>query len=211
MASFNLDDFAQTSLQQLERCRHHIQTMLEDAKQDAAKMADDAKQRGYDEGVAEARADIDQRIADQAAIKTNAQLQSLHQAVTRMHRQYDAWMSDYAAALTDMTIAATEKILRAEIAKPAAEDGDHVIARWAREALHGTRSANRLTLAVHPETLAEIGEQLDHLLAHPDLPEQSTVVPDQSLAVGDVVVRQDGGEIRAGLTDQLERLAELMR
>ena len=85
---------------------------------------------------------------------------------------------------------------------------ESLIVRWAREALHSTRSASRLTLAVHPDTLAEIGGVLDELLADPDLPEQSTVVPDDTLAVGDVVVRQDGGEIRAGLQAQLARLRE---
>jgi flagellar biosynthesis/type III secretory pathway protein FliH len=65
-----------------------------------------------------------------------------------------------------------------------------------------------LTLAVHPDTLAELGKQFDGLLANPDLPEQAVVVPDETLTVGDIVVRQDGGEIRAGLDAQLARLRE---
>jgi len=53
-----------------------------------------------------------------------------------------------------------------------------------------------------------LGRSLDELLAHPDLPEQSVVVPDETLSVGDIVVRQDGGEISAGLDAQLARLRE---
>jgi len=88
------------------------------------------------------------------------------------------------------------------------DPSEHLIVRWAREALHSTRSASRLTLAVHPDTLAHLGRSLDELLAHPDLPEQSVVVPDETLSVGDIVVRQDGGEISAGLDAQLARLRE---
>jgi len=74
-----------------------------------------------------------------------------------------------------------------------------------------TRSAQRLSVAVHPETLVDLGEKLDQLLASPDLPEATQVVPDASLGRSDVVVRQTGGEIHAGLDAQLERLAELLK
>jgi flagellar assembly protein FliH len=68
-----------------------------------------------------------------------------------------------------------------------------------------------LSVAVHPETLVDLGEKLDQLLASPDLPESTQVVPDASLGPTDVVVRQTGGEIQAGLEAQLQRLTELLR
>ena len=77
--------------------------------------------------------------------------------------------------------------------------------------LQRTRSATQLTVAVHPETLALLGQSLDELIASPDLPEKSHVEPDESLQRNQVVVRQVGGEIRAGLNDQLQRLAELLK
>ena len=75
----------------------------------------------------------------------------------------------------------------------------------------GVREApDRLTLAVHPETLAELGVALDQLLAGPDLPEQTHVEPDESVDRNTVIIRQHGGEINAGLTAQLRRLEELL-
>ena len=63
---------------------------------------------------------------------------------------------------------------------------------------------------MHPETLAQLGQAIDELLASPDLPEQTHVQPDESVSRSDVVVRQAGGEIRAGLQTQLERLEEML-
>jgi flagellar assembly protein FliH len=48
------------------------------------------------------------------------------------------------------------------------------------------------------------------LLASADLPEQSHVQPDESVALNSVVVRQASGEINAGLQAQLRRLEELL-
>ena len=275
LAGFNLDDFAERGREQLRLCQRQIQQQLEHAQQQAEKIRAEAKQRGYEEGRKQAAVDAEKRLAREAEAKARAQLNSLHQAVAAMHAQYDQWMSQYAQLLTGTVLAATERILRAQLQQdsqragfsslphqrpqddergdvasvptsaepnpaeqsptaksptaqsiseqgpaarsPAETDSsgwttqptsEPLVVRWAREALHSTRSAARLTLAVHPDTLAEIGGALDELLADPDLPEQSTVLPDETLAVGDVVVRQDGGEIRAGLQAQLERLRE---
>ena len=85
-----------------------------------------------------------------------------------------------------------------------------LLVRWAEEALRSTRSAQRLVVAVHPETLAELGGALDQLLSQSDLPEQTHIEPDESVDRNDVVVRQLGGEINAGLTAQLRRLEEML-
>lgn len=220
LASFNLDDLAQTSLEQLERCRQHIRGMLADAERNAAQISDEARKDGYNKGAAQAKEDFERRVATAAEAKAQSQLASLTQAVEKMHAEYDAWMQSYADALTDMVIAATRRLVQGRLSADVKSlenetakgsefpNMEPLVATWAREALHSTRSASRLILAVHPETLAEIGEALDGLLAHPGLPESSAVVPDPTVDLGDVVVRQDGGEIRSGLNSQLERLRE---
>ena len=71
-------------------------------------------------------------------------------------------------------------------------------------------AAVTLAVAVHPETLAQLGPEFDKLLASPDLPEQTHVEPDESVDPAGVVVRQRGGSIDAGLRAQLDRLQELL-
>jgi flagellar assembly protein FliH len=85
-----------------------------------------------------------------------------------------------------------------------------LLVRWAGQALQSTRAATRLTLAVHPETLAQLGRSFDQLLASSELPEQTHVQPDESVDRNTVVVRQNGGDIVAGLQAQLERLEEML-
>ncbi len=82
--------------------------------------------------------------------------------------------------------------------------------QWAGDALRSTRAASSLTLAVHPETLAQLGQAFDELLVSSELPEQTAVEPDESVDRNAVVVRQNGGEIEAGLQAQLQRLEELL-
>jgi flagellar assembly protein FliH len=62
----------------------------------------------------------------------------------------------------------------------------------------------------HPETLAQLGRSFDELVASSDLPEQTHVEPDESVERNEIVVRQNGGDIHAGLQAQLQRLEEML-
>ncbi|MCC9645320.1 flagellar assembly protein FliH [Rhodopirellula sp. JC740] len=220
LADFNLSDLAEKGREELRQAREQARQLLADAEKQAAEMKQAAEARGYEDGVQKASQDIETKIAQLAEAKTKSQLQALQIASTKMHAQFDQWMQQYAEVLTETAIAATERLVRAnlnELPVPTSlkEAGyeesphqQHLLVRWASEALHSTRSAGRLVLAVHPDLLAELGQRFDELLASPDLPEESCVIPDETLPVGEVVVRQEGGEIRAGLQAQLERLRE---
>lgn len=228
LAEFNLSDLADEGRKQIQRCQRQVDAMLAEATKQAEELRKQARVQGHSDGTQAAIKDIEQRVNREAEAKAKNQVQSLHQAVEQMKRQYDDWMRQYAEVLTTTAIAAAERLTRSQLVLPNAEDGyavtespkasnnsengdesaEHLLVRWAREALHSTRSASRLTLAVHPDTLAQLGKALDELLANPDLPEQSMVIPDETLKVGDVIVRQDGGEISAGLDAQLNRLRE---
>lgn len=228
LVAFNLADIVEQGRQEILQCRAQVEAMMGEARAEGEKIKQQAKSSGHAEGKAAAESEIEQRIAAEAEAKASAQVDSLHKAVTQMRTQYEQWMTQYAEVMTATALSAAERLLRKKAELPnasllavepdadevdvirsnEASREDHVLVRWAREALHSTRSAGRLTLAVHPDTLAELGKQFDELLSSPDLPEQSVVIPDETLSVGDVVVRQDGGEIRAGLDAQLQRLRE---
>lgn len=236
LVEFNLDDIAQQGREQIGNARAEVEAMLEAARVEGQQIKAKARKEGHAEGIQAANTEMDKRIAKEAEAKARAQIQSLRNAVMQMRTQYNDWMAQYAEVLTQTSLAAAERLTRQEIRLPNASllavqpetessDGgpskepakqpavsshpeEHLLVRWAREALHSTRSAGKLTLAVHPDTLAELGKPFDELLANPDLPEQSVVIPDETLTIGDVVVRQDGGEIRAGLDAQLQRLRE---
>lgn len=212
VSEFNLADLAEQGREQQQACQRQVDEMLESARQQAELIKSQAHEAGHAAGWQAAADEIEAHVDQHAEHKAKAHVESLHAAVVQMARQYENWMNNYAAALTTTAIAAAEHLTRSMLRSPGGVDhsgaGEHLILRWVREALHNTRSASRLTLAVHPETLHQLGPALHALLAHSDLPEESSVIGDRNLGIGDVVVRQDGGEIHAGLDAQLERLRE---
>ena len=86
-----------------------------------------------------------------------------------------------------------------------------LMVKWAEEALLSTRTAVSLTLVIHPETLAKAGEGFEKMVMTPGLPEKTRIETDEKIARDEVIVRQTGGEIQAGLTAQLDRLEELLQ
>ena len=114
-------------------------------------------------------------------------------------------MQSYADSLNTIALAAAERIVRRELSID-----PQLIVSWARQAISSARAASQLTVAVNPETLAMLGPALDDMLSSHDLPEQTFVEPDSSVGPTEVVVRQTGGEIQAGLYAQLKRLEELL-
>lgn len=205
LAGFNLNDLADEGRTRLSECRALIEQMLSEARTEAEQIRSEADARGYQEGLDRAAVDADQKLQDAAQQRAAKSLQSMHTAVQQLHQSYEQWMQQYSESLNTIALAAAEKIVGHHLDRE-----PQLLVQWADEALRRARSATRLTVAVHPETLAVLGQSLDELIASPDLPEKTHVEPDESLRRSDVVVRQVGGEIRAGLTDQLQRLEELL-
>tara|TARA_R110002049_G_scaffold2750_8_gene22117 strand:- start:21491 stop:22177 length:687 start_codon:yes stop_codon:yes gene_type:complete len=206
LAGFNLNDLADEGRSRLSECRELIEKMLADAQAESQQIKKDAETRGYQDGLDRAAVDADKKLQQAAQQRASQNLKAMHDAVDQLHRSYEQWMQQYSESLNTIALAAAEKIVGHELQRT-----PELLVQWTDEALRRARSATKLTVAVHPETLAVLGQSLDELIASPDLPEKTHVEPDESLGRNDVVVRQVGGEVRAGLKDQLQRLEELLK
>lgn len=205
LAGFNLADLADEGRVRIDQCRAQVQQMIEQAKQQAESIRKQADERGYQEGLKRAAVDADQKLKAEAEVRARDGLQLIGQAVARLHETHQQWMRQYADSLTQIALSAAEKIVLHRL-----ESEPEILVRWADEALQSTRAATSLTVVVHPETLATLGDELDQLLAAPGLPEQTHIEPDESVDRNAVFVRQNGGDIDAGLSAQLGRLEELL-
>lgn len=205
LAGFNLDDLADVGRRQLDGSRAAAEKIIADARSQASEVLAKARQEGYDEGLANASADNDATIKAASETRAKEQLALIRTAVEDLYRAHEEWMDEYAQTLSSMALSAAERIVRAKL-----ESEKTILIRWAEEAIKSTRASSKLTVAVHPEMLAELGTLLDDLVASPEYPTNTHVVPDETLEMTDVVVRQDGGEIQAGLRTQLERLSEML-
>ncbi len=205
LAGFNLSDLADEGRVRIDQCRQQVQQMLQDAKQQADQLFEKAKAEGYQEGLKQAAVDADKKLHQEAEKRSKDSLKLINAAVGQLRNTHQQWMQQYAETLSSIALAASEKVIRQKLTNE-----PQLLVTWAEDAVRSTRSATQLTLAVHPETLAQLGQALDELLAAPDLPEKAHVEPDESLPPGEVVVRQNGGEIQAGLQAQLDRLQEIL-
>ena len=203
LAGFNLDDLAEEGRRQLDTCRRQIATLLEQARCDGEKIRAEARSQGYREGCERAEVDFESKLKSESETRAREQLARLTEACESIRQTYENWMQQYAEVLSATAIAAAERIVQHEL-----DQDRELLVRWAKEALQSTRSARKLTLVVHPETLAELGQLLDELLASPQFSEQTHVEADESVDRNGLIIRQDGGEIHAGLNAQLERLQE---
>ena len=205
LAGFNLRDLADEGRGQIEDARQQAEQLLATARADADRIREEAKQQGYEAGVELAASDADAKLQGAAEQRAQSGIEMIQSLLDQMRATHERWMSEYAASLNTIALAAAERIVGHEL-----KCDPQLIVAWADQAVRSTRAANRLTVAIHPETLALLGQSLDEMLAAPDLPEDTFVEPDASLAVTDVAVRQSGGQIDAGLMAQLRRLEELL-
>ncbi len=205
LAGFNLADLADEGRARLLECRQQIVAMKAEAAAECKAIKEAAEKEGYEKGTKRAEEDFDQRLRAEADKLAKAEIASIKAAAQRMQQTYNSWMSDFAETLNSIALSSAERLIQKQLG-----EDQEIFLRWADEALRSTRSAQQLTLAVHPETIADLGKRLDELLASPDLPEQTHVVPDESVAIGEITVRQAGGEIQAGMRSQLARLAEML-
>jgi flagellar assembly protein FliH len=168
-------------------------------------LRDAARAEGLAAGREQAKKEANQQLQTALQQRLGEHAAAVKSMVQQIALQHDQWMKAYAESLVSLVIEVSERVIRARL--------DHepkILVQWAADALTTARSAQRLTVAVHPETLAELGTELDELLRTPGLPENSTIVPDESVARNGVKVRQLGGEVDAGLTAQLDTLRQLL-
>lgn len=205
LAGFNFEDLSQRAHQQLEQCQQEIARMRAVAKAEIERLRTEAQEEGLKAGRVAAAAEAETRLrkaVDARVGEHGVAVKSMVQQIAKMH---DEWLKSYADTLVSMVVAISERVLRGKLDRE-----PEILLRWASESLAAARSANRLTVAVHPETLGELGQSLDELLRHPGLPEDTSIVPDESVPRAGVVVRQVGGEVVATLETQLGRLQELL-
>ncbi len=205
LAGFNLEDISQQTQQKLTDCRDEAARILAAAKADAEQLRSSGKVEGLAIGREQAKQEAEQQLQVALQQRLGSHAGVVKSMVQQIATQHNQWMKQYADLLVTLAIEIAERVIRARL-----EREPEILVQWTADALATARSAQRLTVAVHPETLAELGADLDQLLRTPGLPEDTVIVPDEAVALSGVVVRQLGGQVDAGLTAQLETLRLLL-
>ncbi len=205
LTGFNLDDFASNSRQLLERAQSEAQRLIAAAHEEASAIHKQAAQEGRATGLAEARKTVNEEIQQRVQSELQERLAVLEQTTGELAKQQSEWLEQFAESLTELSIGVAEKIVQHRL-----EDEREIVVRWAEQALRHARSARSLIVAVHPETLVQLGQQLETLLQAAGMPEDTRIEPDETLEPAGVVIRQPGGSIDAQLSSQLASLQRLL-
>jgi flagellar assembly protein FliH len=205
LAGFNLDDISRQAHQRLESCRDEVSRMLEAAKLEAEQLRVAATAEGLAKGREQAASEADKALQAAVQKRMGEHAGAVKSMMNQIATQHQSWIQNYADSIVTLVIEVSERVIRARLDRE-----PEILVRWAADALAAARSAQRITVAVHPETLAELGKDLDELLATPGLPEDSVLVPDETVARTGVVVRQLGGNVDAGLETHLDTLQRLL-
>jgi flagellar biosynthesis/type III secretory pathway protein FliH len=205
-AGFNLDDFAAAGVRHLKAAEAEAQRVLEDARREAEVIKANASKQGLEQGLQQAQLEADARVkeaVDQELSRHVPLLESIVQQISDLETSY---LDSFRENLLGTALAAAERLTLARLDRE-----PELLTRWAEKAIGLAKSARRLTVAIHPETLAEHGTHLEALLAAPGMPEDTRIEPDETVEPAGVVVRCDGGSVDMTLSSQLERLDEMLR
>lgn len=205
LAGFNLDDITAQTHRKLEECRTEIAKQLDEANAEAVKIRSQAVADGLAEGRVKAAKEADERLQAELQRRIGDQANTVRIMVQQIAEQHNLWLQQYAQTLSQLVIDISQRIIRGKLDRE-----PEILLRWTADALSSARSAQKLTVAVHPETLAELGQDIESLLRTPGLPEDSLLVPDETVEPWGVIVRQHGGQIDAGLSTQLDALQAML-
>lgn len=205
VAGFNLDDFAEAGVRHLKAVENEAARILADARQEAAKIKQQAQQDGFQQGLKDAEKEAANRVKAGVDQEVAVQLPMLESVVQQLSDTEQKFLESFQECLLGTVLAATERVVLARLEKE-----PEVLTRWAESAINAAKTARKLVVAVHPETLVSHGEKLEMLLAAPGLPEDVRIEPDESVEPAGVVVRCEGGIVEMTLSNQLERLDEML-
>lgn len=152
-----------------------------------------AREEGFAEGLAEARARVEPAL----------------EAVAEAERQIRAREGDFLRAAersaVELALAIAEKIVGGTVsARP------ETVLDVVGGALLRTESRHRLVIEVNPEDLELVSESAEGLTARLGGVQRLDVIAERRVERGGCIVRTEEGEIDARIGSQLERLAELM-
>jgi flagellar biosynthesis/type III secretory pathway protein FliH len=152
-----------------------------------------AREEGYSEGLAEARA------------QTASAIDALAAAEQGIRSREEEFLRAAERSAVELAIAIAEKI----VGGPMAARPEAVLDVVAG-ALLRTASRHRLAIEVNPDDLELVAESAERLAAKLGGVQRLDVVAERRIERGGCIVRTEEGEIDARIGSQLERVAELL-
>ncbi len=202
MVGFNLDDLASRASSELQQAQQQAQTIIQQAHQQAEAIRQQARDEGKADGLKDADAEVDSRVKVAVDSAVHSRLATLESAIDQLAASESQWLEQWQESTYQIALEIAHKIIGETI-----DENRQVIASWAAQALDTVRGAQSVVMAVHPETLSVLGQQLDSIARRPGMPTDIHIRPDENVEPMGVVVRREGGQIDMQLSTQFAQIA----
>ena len=197
--ALDMGDMSGQADQYLDGVRAEAVKIVEEARQEAATVRQQAEEAGR-----QAAESAIERILDE---KVSQQMQTLTPALTAAVKQIEdsrqEWLATWEARTVQLACSIAQRIIRRELRQDPA-----LSLQWVAEALQLCSGTAEITVRLNPADHATLGPQVSRLAEefHPAAP--ATIVADEAIAVGGCRVETEFGSIDQQIETQLERVAQ---
>lgn len=195
-AAFQFDDMSSSYL---SKVRSEADAIIKKARDEAARIRTQAMEEGRKAAFQAVEATLKAKIDQQLASLVPA----LKQAVTQILDARQTWQRHWEQHALRVAAAIASRIVRRQIDKVPLITLDLV-----REALHLAAGNERITLRLHPEDQATLGDRVKTLIAELGSLAEVRVVADPAITAGGCRVDTEFGSIDQQLESQLARIME---
>ncbi len=210
-AAFNFEDFRRQCDEYLQKVRAAARQILQEATQQAEQLRQaayqQAKEQARQDALKEADAEINRRAAELAEQKARENLQTLvpamQQAAEKLQREYQAWLGRWEESAVRLSVAIAERILKHQL-----DVDPQTSSRLISEALRLISRVDRLTIRLHPDDVAALGDQPEQFVSTVAHAGQVHVVPDPEVGRGGCVIETQTGSVDARIETLLERIVQ---
>lgn len=197
VAAFNLDDLS-----------HKVQRYLEQFRGEAAKIiqaahvqADQIRLKAVEEGRQQARKDAEKALEAELKRRSEAGLATLGKIGQQLESQRAEWQQHWETYAIKLSTGIAERVIRREL-----KSDPLITVQWIREALEMGSGSSQIQVMLHPTDIQSLGPLLEELTARMNRGATTSVVPDDSLGMGEVRVVTEHGSLDQRISSQLERL-----
>lgn len=209
--AFNYDDLRKQCDDYLAQTQLKVSKMIDNAALEAElelrKLREAAAEQGRREGLQAAQQLIEKQSSEQAnraiAQRFQTLMPALQKAAGDVQQARQAWMARWESLSVELSMAVAEKLVHTQLSRQPERAVEML--RAALQLVSGTEG---LTLRLHPDDHAQLGEYAEDVVRSLAGCGEVTLTPDPKLARGDCLVETRHGQVDARIETMLQRIAE---
>jgi flagellar assembly protein FliH len=198
-SQFNLEDLSQQASQYLDNVRAQAARIVTQAQEKAQAIERQAAEQGRET----ARAAAAKAALEDTARRWGTLGPALQQAIDAAAQLRASWVKSWEEQLLRLAVGIAQRIVRTELTHQ-----PQIRQQWIREAVELASGSTSITLQLHPEDFATLGEHVASIRQQFTQLAQAQIVPCTEITPGGCRVITDYGEIDQRIESQLERLRE---